>query len=91
MNYLVCFDISDDKIRRRIVRRLDEYGTRVQFSVFEVQLKPAQLKNMRQFFYKTIHTTDKIMITPLNGKDLGGRKCDGIGQIHYATCYYFCQ
>jgi CRISPR-associated protein Cas2 len=35
MFYLVCFDIVDDKDRRRVVKILKEYGCRVQKSVFE--------------------------------------------------------
>lgn len=35
MFYLVCFDITDDKKRRRAVKILKEYGVRVQKSVFE--------------------------------------------------------
>ncbi len=34
--YLICFDISDDKNRRMISRRLEHEGLRVQYSVFEV-------------------------------------------------------
>ena len=35
MFYLVCFDISDDKTRYRVVKALKGYGSRVQKSVFE--------------------------------------------------------
>ncbi len=35
MFYLVCFDISDDRVRYRAVKVLKGFGTRVQKSVFE--------------------------------------------------------
>lgn len=35
MFYMVCFDISDDRIRYRAVKILKAYGIRVQKSVFE--------------------------------------------------------
>jgi CRISPR-associated protein Cas2 len=38
MLYLVCFDISDDKIRNRVGNYLEAFGNRVQKSVFEVEL-----------------------------------------------------
>jgi CRISPR-associated protein Cas2 len=35
MFYVVCFDISDDRTRYRVVKVLKGYGYRVQKSVFE--------------------------------------------------------
>lgn len=35
MMYLICFDISDDRVRYRVVKALKGYGRRVQKSVFE--------------------------------------------------------
>ena len=37
-NYLVCYDIGDDRERRRVARCLEYYGERVQESVFELSL-----------------------------------------------------
>jgi CRISPR-associated protein Cas2 len=47
--YLVCFDISDDRIRTRVSKLLERYGDRVQKSVFEITLRsPAALKKLQQ-------------------------------------------
>ncbi|MGL6260374.1 CRISPR-associated endonuclease Cas2 [Vibrio sp. WXL210] len=46
--YVICYDISDDKIRRYVERRLACYGLRVQYSVFECLLTPSQLVRLRQ-------------------------------------------
>ena len=35
MFYVVCFDIVDDRVRRRVGKALKSYGERVQKSVFE--------------------------------------------------------
>nr|WP_320012219.1 CRISPR-associated endonuclease Cas2 [uncultured Desulfobulbus sp.] len=35
MMYLICFDISDNRVRYRVVKALKGHGTRVQKSVFE--------------------------------------------------------
>ncbi len=35
MFYIICYDISDNRIRYRVVKALKGYGTRVQKSVFE--------------------------------------------------------
>ena len=41
--YLVCFDVSDNKLRRRVVDILLSYGQRVQESVFEVVFNNASV------------------------------------------------
>jgi CRISPR-associated protein Cas2 len=46
--YLVCFDITDNKIRDQVGKALLEYGDRVQKSVFEIVLRrPEQLQDIR--------------------------------------------
>lgn len=47
--YLVCFDIENDRIRRRIGNALLAYGQRVQYSVFELGFKnERQLIELKQ-------------------------------------------
>lgn len=41
--YVVCFDISDDRIRNRVGKALLRYGNRVQESVFEISVKKPQI------------------------------------------------
>ena len=38
MNYLITYDISDDKKRTKLSTILDEYGERVNYSVYECSL-----------------------------------------------------
>ena len=46
--YLVCFDITADKIRDTVGKALLEYGDRVQKSVFEIVLRrPEELRDIR--------------------------------------------
>ena len=33
--YLISYDITKDKVRRKVDKELENYGRRVQFSVFE--------------------------------------------------------
>lgn len=51
---LVCYDIADNKRRYRVVRELEAYGLRVQESVFECWLNPAQLRSLRRKLEKQI-------------------------------------
>ncbi len=47
--YLVCFDISDDRVRMRLGRLLLRHGYRVQESVFEIAVSsPDQLRRLRE-------------------------------------------
>ena len=39
MFYVICYDIPDDKRRKKIADLLEGYGQRVQYSVFECALK----------------------------------------------------
>lgn len=33
--YIICYDISNDKVRRKVEKVISNYGQRVQYSVFE--------------------------------------------------------
>ncbi len=44
-NYVVAYDISNNKTRKKVGDALEAYGTRVNYSVFEIELKSkAQVK-----------------------------------------------
>ncbi|WP_088133847.1 CRISPR-associated endonuclease Cas2 [Vibrio gazogenes] len=59
--YAVCFDISDDKVRRNVGKVLLGYGDRVQESVFEIAVKtPRQLKQITEKINRQLDATDKV-------------------------------
>jgi len=59
--YLACFDISDDKNRRNVARKLEEYGLRVQYSVFEISIKnETDLKTLKKELEEWIEPFDDI-------------------------------
>ncbi|WP_261887469.1 CRISPR-associated endonuclease Cas2 [Vibrio aerogenes] len=59
--YAVCFDISDDKVRRRVGKILLSYGDRVQESVFEIAVKtPYQLNSVSEKIQRLLDETDKV-------------------------------
>ncbi|MFN8493503.1 MAG: CRISPR-associated endonuclease Cas2 [Caldilineaceae bacterium] len=45
---VVSYDIPDDKRRTKIMQTLAGYGQRVQYSVFECELRPADLEQLKQ-------------------------------------------
>jgi CRISPR-associated protein Cas2 len=46
MLYLVSYDISDDRRRTKLAKRLKDFGDRVHYSVFECLLDPANFNKM---------------------------------------------
>jgi len=59
--YLACFDISDDKQRRLVSRRLEHFGLRVQRSVFEVSIKNSnELKALKRELDQWVEADDDI-------------------------------
>jgi len=43
---VISYDVPDDRRRDRICRTLKDFGTRVQYSVFEAQLKPSDWQRL---------------------------------------------
>lgn len=69
--YLSCFDIEDDKARRKVGNILLEYGTRVQYSVFEITVMNSQeLEKIRIKCQRYIEETDSLLFyyLPLNAR-----------------------
>jgi len=61
MKWVVCFDISDNKKRKIVGDMLEEFGVRVQRSVFEIEIPDTKLKKLLQKFedMRPLHTLCK--------------------------------
>jgi len=46
MNYVVAYDISNDKRRKKLSDILEKYGRRVNYSVYEVELTKTKYKEL---------------------------------------------
>jgi len=78
--YLVCFDIQDDRTRRRVGKLLTRYGDRVQYSVFEVAFnRTADLDDVRHQAQDLLEPGDDIRFYYLN-HEARQQSCDGTGQ-----------
>ena len=61
VSYDVAIDETGQKRLRRVARACKDYGQRVQFSVFECNVDPAQWTLLRQRLIDEIHTeTDSL-------------------------------
>ncbi len=68
MNYIISYDIADNKIRLKLFKILKDYGTHVQFSVFEATLNKKQYDKMLSEIcqIKINKSKDSIIIYSLN-------------------------
>ena len=44
--YLVSYDIESDRLRKKISDTLENYGIRIQYSVFECEISEERYKKM---------------------------------------------
>ena len=59
--YLACFDIEDDRNRRKLSNLLLSYGDRVQYSVFEISVRDeAELEKLCKKCQRYTETTDSL-------------------------------
>lgn len=56
--YIVSYDIVNTKRRNLVAKCLENYGTRVQYSVFECKLDLEMYKTMQQELEKMIDVTE---------------------------------
>ena len=47
MTYLIMYDITDGDRRNQVAAVLEEWGERIQFSVFSLKIKRAQFESLR--------------------------------------------
>ena len=62
MNYIISYDISNDKIRNRIGSILEGYGARVQYSVFECWIEKNALNTLTTLLEKELKNEGNIRI-----------------------------
>lgn len=83
MFFLICFDISDDKVRYRVVKALKGYGIRVQKSVFECSdLTEKRFLKLKDYLEGLIdETTDSVRYYRLCRNCLKNVEFSGLGQV----------
>lgn len=70
--HVVCYDVANDKRRRRLVRELEAFGIRVQESVFECWLDDAQRKRLERVLASVIRPEhDRLVMYRLGGEPGG--------------------
>ena len=60
MKYVICYDVEDSKKRKKLSDLLEGYGVRVNYSVFEVDLKKNELLYLLKEIKKIIPKSDSV-------------------------------
>ena len=81
MFYIVLYDISDDRKRNRVSKIILDFGSRVQYSVFECNLDDDLLKKMTSRISKVVSEDDSIRIYALCAKCKASVKIFGSGKL----------
>jgi CRISPR-associated protein Cas2 len=90
--YIVTYDIADAKRLRRVFKVCKNYGTHLQFSVFECDLSPAEKASFEAALSKEInHAKDQVLFISLGPADgHGNRVISSLGQAYHhfdLPCY----
>lgn len=63
---VVAYDVADTKRRNKIIKIIEKYGHRINYSVYECMFTPAQFDKVRQAIQKNIFfREDVIAIYPI--------------------------
>ncbi|MGH8548900.1 MAG: CRISPR-associated endonuclease Cas2 [Methylococcales bacterium] len=87
--YVVCYDVRDARRLRRVANDMENFGVRVQKSVFECYLDGDEMTRLKRQVLRWIDPKeDHVRYYPLCGKDKPGILLDGPGTISANPDYH---
>lgn len=92
ITYLVCYDITDDKRLRKVFKVCRNYGTHLQYSVFECDLNPRERTKLERDLKEIIkEDEDQVLFVSLGPVDGRGDRVIASLGLPYARfdapCY----
>jgi len=85
---VVAYDIPDDRRRTQVMNLLQGYGVRVQYSVFECEVRPADLEELKQRMRRLIRKEeDDVRFYPLCQSCLEKVSALGKAKLHRQAAY----
>lgn len=63
--HLVTYDVHDAKRLRRVAKKLEGYGTRMQYSVFRCRLDRLALEKLHWELNQLMDAEDDLLVIPL--------------------------
>lgn len=76
---IVSYDIPSNKRRYKVMKTMEGFGTRVQYSVFECRLKPREINDLRKKLKKAIGSEDSIRLYFLGAEDV--KRIERLGDV----------
>jgi CRISPR-associated protein Cas2 len=82
MYFVVCYDIEDDKQRDKLATLLNNYGVKVNYSVYEIKIEKRELKKLVKKILQIVDKSNSVRFYNLskdtiiksfeifNGKDI---------------------
>ena len=87
--FVVCFDICDPRRLRRVANELENFGVRVQRSVFECRLDDSELADLKDRLSQLIDAAeDHVRYYSLCPKDIPAIVIDGDGSVTAEPDYH---
>lgn len=87
--YIICFDVSNEKRLRKVAIQLENFGTRIQYSLFECHLSPKNIAFLKHRLEKIIDPqADHIRYYKLCPKDKHKVHIEGWGELTPDKDYY---
>ena len=79
---VISYDISDNKRRTKIAETLEDFGKRVQYSVFECRLLPVEFEKLKKRLMPNVREKkDTIRFYFIGAEDIGRIQVMGVGKV----------
>ena len=89
MIWVVCYDIPDDRRRKKIMKIMEGSGRRAQYSVFECELDAEKADRLEKRLRAELNEKeDDIRIYPLTRADLGRVRLLGRAELQMEKAHY---
>ena len=62
---LIAYDVRDPKRLRQVAKKLEAYGTRVQYSIFRCRLTAEELAKLRWELAVILEPEDSLLVMPI--------------------------
>lgn len=66
--HLFSYDITSDRVRLDVAKRLETFGIRVQRSVFEIRLSRERAHALALYIAERLEPGDSLRVYPLDGE-----------------------